>query len=115
MDYIDRILYLIKTNKTSRKKVALSINADHVDFNRWMAREKELPLYLIPLIANHFDVPVDYILQGQEHPLVNEYPICNEGLIDCKFLHDGCRCVILTDTNFTRQCPFYKPQVRRYK
>ena len=68
-------------------------------------------MYLIPTIADYFSVSPEMLL-GEGEIERSEYPICREGKYDCRFLHGGTRCVILTDTHFTRDCPFYK-SIRR--
>ena len=39
-------------------------------------------------------------------------PMCSQRRTDCKSFSNG-RCMILTDTKFDRDCPFYKRKERK--
>lgn len=48
-----------------------------------------------------------------------KYPVCEQGLTDCKSIMRGNKCRALNNTHFTkkvdgksvvRKCPFYKPK-----
>ena len=51
---------------------------------------------------------------SKEHYETGAIPICEQKRYDCNRCMAG-HCILLTDTNFKRKCPFYTPKTEEEK